>query len=461
MARQTNGLGPLDARLGKEGRDRQVREPWEGEERRRDEGMQEVWASPGLSDPGNGSLSLCIVAAVPHHSRRVASFLLLRRNVSRASRVEETEQSRAGQPGKQGKALSSQLMHPDCNNLCGMDDDQRKPNQPRLKLDTTITGDPDAAPNPIRMRPATGNLSVLLRRSSEDPTGFHHTIRTSLTITPPRPINEETIEEDPLAVEDAIPAPTTTDASAGAGLGEGPSTVTIATSGPGTAITIPVSVPETLPGISTTAPALPLGALNPLPTCDLSSPHSPPIGSPSPLIRLLQGHGGNRFVGDSDPSTRDNSPSFTPAQQALQPPDDVRVTPSTLSLAPVEGASGTQETQQQERPRDSPWTLPFSPTPVQAPAVPFPEPTSSPWLDKAKPEEDPSDNSLTSPASRESRVSLAHRPRRSTAASSFLSQFTVPDPSPPSPDEEGQLIADDWIVGRDVGNGGFSIVKQG
>ncbi|KAI5296530.1 hypothetical protein KEM52_000713 [Ascosphaera acerosa] len=65
--------------------------------------------------------------------------------------------------------------------------------------------------------------------------------------------------------------------------------------------------------------------------------------------------------------------------------------------------------------------------------------------------------SIASAAGRPDRYRQA---RRSTEASSFLSQFSARPPDPPKPDDEGQVIFDDWVVGRKIGRGGFSTVKQ-
>lgn len=63
------------------------------------------------------------------------------------------------------------------------------------------------------------------------------------------------------------------------------------------------------------------------------------------------------------------------------------------------------------------------------------------------------------------RQSRRHGSRRSTAssgkspASAFLSMWNTHD-APPEPDDEGQMVGSDYVLGKQIGFGGFSVVKE-
>lgn len=64
------------------------------------------------------------------------------------------------------------------------------------------------------------------------------------------------------------------------------------------------------------------------------------------------------------------------------------------------------------------------------------------------------------------RQSSGFSSRRSTASSGkspaamFLSQWSAPEEKAPEPDEQGQTIGDKYVIGRQIGFGGFSVVKE-
>ncbi|KAJ5551207.1 Calcium/calmodulin-dependent/calcium-dependent protein kinase [Penicillium sp. DV-2018c] len=64
------------------------------------------------------------------------------------------------------------------------------------------------------------------------------------------------------------------------------------------------------------------------------------------------------------------------------------------------------------------------------------------------------------------RNSIQHSSRRSTLssgkspASMFLSQWSSRDEPAPQPDDEGQMVGDDYVLGKQIGFGGFSTVKE-
>ncbi|KAL4934694.1 serine/threonine-protein kinase [Aspergillus undulatus] len=64
------------------------------------------------------------------------------------------------------------------------------------------------------------------------------------------------------------------------------------------------------------------------------------------------------------------------------------------------------------------------------------------------------------------RSSTNSRSRRSTAssgkspASTFLSMWSTREESPPKPDDEGQVVGGEYVLGGDIGFGGFSVVKE-
>ena len=64
------------------------------------------------------------------------------------------------------------------------------------------------------------------------------------------------------------------------------------------------------------------------------------------------------------------------------------------------------------------------------------------------------------------RQSSGFSSRRSTASSGkspaamFLSQWSSPEEKPPQPDDQGQTIGDKYVIGKKIGYGGFSVVKE-
>lgn len=64
------------------------------------------------------------------------------------------------------------------------------------------------------------------------------------------------------------------------------------------------------------------------------------------------------------------------------------------------------------------------------------------------------------------RSSTGARSRRSTAssgkspASAFLSMWSTQEEPPPKPDDEGQMVGTDYVLGKAIGSGGFSVVKE-
>ncbi|KAI5285182.1 hypothetical protein KEM54_000763, partial [Ascosphaera aggregata] len=51
-------------------------------------------------------------------------------------------------------------------------------------------------------------------------------------------------------------------------------------------------------------------------------------------------------------------------------------------------------------------------------------------------------------------------PHSPTSPSPLFRIFSFKQPDPPKPDDEGQVIFDDWVIGPKIGQGGFSLVKQ-
>ncbi|KAJ5852543.1 Calcium/calmodulin-dependent/calcium-dependent protein kinase [Penicillium soppii] len=117
-------------------------------------------------------------------------------------------------------------------------------------------------------------------------------------------------------------------------------------------------------------------------------------------------------------------------------------------------------------PDDSNHTI-LSPYCVPSPTQPFasPEDRSSSWSGAVA---TPFGSKRSSTLDRSSslRNSTRHSSRRSTMssgkspASMFLSMWSNSEEPAPQPDDEGQMVGDDYVLGKQIGFGGFSTVKE-
>jgi hypothetical protein len=117
-------------------------------------------------------------------------------------------------------------------------------------------------------------------------------------------------------------------------------------------------------------------------------------------------------------------------------------------------------------PDDSNHTM-LSPYCVPSPTQAFasPEDRSSSWSGAVS---TPFGSKRSSTLDRSSslRNSTRHSSRRSTMssgkspASMFLSMWSNREEPAPQPDDEGQMVGDDYVLGKQIGFGGFSIVKE-
>ncbi|KAJ5091628.1 hypothetical protein NUU61_006498 [Penicillium alfredii] len=160
-------------------------------------------------------------------------------------------------------------------------------------------------------------------------------------------------------------------------------------------------------------------------------------------------------------------PTRTSRARSVVSPEDDSVLGSELdhptSLTSLSTASPTMD--ELRTPPDRKDIL--SPLCVTSPTQPFASPEDrSSWSGSITTPFGSKSRSSTLDRSSSLRTSTRHGSRRSTAssgkspASMFLSMWTGPEEPVSQPDDEGQMVGTDYVLGKQIGFGGFSTVKE-